>query len=302
MILKQKMWVLAVSFVVLAMSLSVCTAADEKELNWTGRPFDITIPVGVERVVKFNAKRIQVAFPTDLWGIATAESSQGVVYLRSSRPFENVRVRFRNKDTGKIYSLNVSAVSDESDLTPIRIIDEAANDIDNSMVPTSIDNQLPVNELGFQEVQQLPSEVPSAPVANVPVEEPEPVFHGVTTLVRYAMQNVYAPDRLIEELDDVSRISFDGEERDIKVVPGVSVKSRVLGQWRNNDRYVTAVYLQNLTDTEVELDPRILIGRQYWDIAALMHGVLQPANTYGDSTTLVAISDRKWVEYSQWLR
>lgn len=272
-------------------------ASNDKEVVWTGRPFDITIPVGVERVVKFDAERIQVAFPTDLWGIATAESSQGVVYLRTTRPFENVRVRFRNKDTGKIYSLNVDAVVGESDLTPIRIIDESANDIDGSLVESSMQN-------GHEsEIAILPeSAVTTEPPVSPEEQEIEPVVHGAPTLVRYAMQNVYAPKRLIYELDDVYKISFDGDDRNISLVPGVGVKSRVLGQWKNNDRYITAIYLQNLTNQSVDLDPRVLTGRHYWDIAALMHSVLAPANTYGDSTTLVAISDRKWVEYSKWLR
>lgn len=278
-------------------------AAEETKVTWTGRPFSITIPVGIERVVKFNADRIQVAFPTDLWGIATAESSQGVVYLRTSRPFENVRVRFRNKDNGKIYSLNVTAVAGETDLSPIVIVDEIPDQIDDK---TTVVNAPGTDEWegAYTGGKPLPARLPNSEETKAAVlaeAEPEPVVHGVTTLVRYAMQHVYAPERLIDELDDVSRISFNKNAKDISLVPGVNVKSRVLGQWKHNDRYITAVYLQNMSVDEIDLDPRVLTGRHYWQIAALMHSVLSPANSFGDSTTLVAISDKKWVEYSQWL-
>lgn len=298
MILHKKRCALLVC--VLSLFVSTLSYAVEKKITWTGRPFDITIPVGVERVVKFDAERIQVAFPTDLWGIASAESSQGIVQLRTTRPFENVRVRFRNKDNGKIYSVNVTAVAGETDMSPIVVVDEVPDELDDPLIDTAAkvpgDGAWPA---------QLPVELP--PVSSVevpPVElpEPEPVNHGITTLVRYAMQNVYAPERLIDELDDVSRISFDGVEREIRLVPGTSVKSRVLGQWKNNDRYITAVYLQNRTNQSIDLDPRNLTGRHFWQIAALMHSNLAPANTFGDTTTLVTISDKKWVEYSEWLR
>lgn len=287
--------------IVLSVESPPLYASNETRVRWTGRPFDVTIPVGVERVFKFDAQRIQVAFPTDLWGIASAESSQGIVYVRSSRPFDNVRVRFRNKDTGKIYSINVSAVSGESDLSPVVIVDDVDSEIDNKTPAVSVTEHMPENREGVIE-GVYPSGVAESAADHPLDEEPEPVRHGVTTLVRFAMQQVYAPERLIEALDDVYRVSFSESEQQISLLPGSEVKSRVLGQWKNSGRYITAIYLQNMSEKPVELDPRILTGRQYWQIAALMHSVLTPANRFGDSTTLVAISDKKWVEYSKWLR
>jgi len=306
MLLKYKLYIIA--FALMAMSLATPVFGQgDIEIDWTGEPVDIRIPVNVERVLKFPGNRIQVGYPTDLWGIVSAESSQGVVLLRTTRPLENVRVRFRDKDTGSIYSFNVTAKDGIGRLPAIAVLDgnlvggeDGGNGIDGSLIPTVATG--PVVSGGPVVDPRVNGQSAGDAIPQfIPEPEPEPINHGVTTLVRFAMQNVYSPERLIEELDDVSRINFDGTDRDIKVVPGVSVKSRVLGQWRNNDRYITAIYLQNTTDTEVSLDPRILTGRHYWDIAALMSSVLTPANTFGDSTTLVAISDRKWTEYSEWL-
>lgn len=116
------------------------------------------------------------------------------------------------------------------------------------------------------------------------------------------MQQVYAPQRLIEEVPDIHRVSFSVDADEINIVPGAKVKARVLGQWRNAEHYVTAVYLQNMSVEDITLDPRQLTGRHTWKSAALMNGVLTPANTYGDATTLVAISTEKWIEVVQWLR
>lgn len=261
-------------------------------VTWTGVPINVVIPVGVERVIKFKHSKIQIAIPMALAGIATAESNRGVVYLRASRPFNKSRFRFREKDTGKIYAMDVTASDESGKLAPIVIVTE--DDVDVSEITIEPDLPTPVPPEA-----QLPTNTPIEQVVQAPLP---PVVHGYTTLVRFAMQQVYAPERLIESVPDIYRVSFNADVDAINIVPGAKVKARVLGQWRNADHYVTAVYLQNMSAENITLDPRQLTGRHTWKSTALMNGVLTPANTFGDATTLVAISDKKWMEGVQWLR
>ena len=264
------------------------------ELRWRGEPLAITIPVGVERVIKFDAQMIQVGVPRSLVGIAHAESNQGIVLLRASRAFDHQRFRFRDKRTGRIVAMDVTA-RPGGDIQPLTIIDTLSDQ-------TGSHNANPANPASA--VEAVISEAPR--VADEQRREPEgehseePQRHGYLSLTRYAMQTLYAPKRLLTPLHDVTPINYTDTRYDA-LVPGASVHASVAGQWRNTDRIVTAVVLQNVGDKPVRLDPRALRGRQHWHTAALMSDVLAPANTYGDTTALVVISAHKWREY-QWLR
>lgn len=266
-----------------------CFSVEPVKIVWDGVAPKINVSVGIERVIRFENTKIQVGVPIDHMGIASAESNNGVVYLRCSAPFAETRYRFREKDTGKIFNIDVSCVSGNTSLAPISIVSPKSDvliggETRHDPNPKMTDGNSQMIEEPFVE----------------PV--PEPVQYGVTTLVRYAMQRTYSPERLVDHKDDIQNISFDSDATSLNIVPGVEVRARILGQWKNEGLYITALYLQNLTGEIIDLDPRYLTGRHTWKASALMNNQLSPANTFGDATTLVTVSKNKWTEDAKWLR
>ena len=122
----------------------------------------------------------------------------------------------------------------------------------------------------------------------------------MTTLTRYAFQNIYSPDRLIKDLVGVFQIPVV-DLAYTHLVVGSMVSARPVAQWKNEDRYVTALLLRNVGHREVQLDPRFFRGSRFWETASLISSNLSPSEHYGDVTAMVVISDKKWEDYEQWL-
>ena len=55
------------ALIILFLHTSVMSMAiADTTLRWRGEPLSIQIPVGVERVIRFDAKKMQVGIPRDL--------------------------------------------------------------------------------------------------------------------------------------------------------------------------------------------------------------------------------------------
>lgn len=287
------------ALIILVLHASVTSMAiADTTLRWRGEPLSIHIPVGVERVIRFDARKMQVGIPRDLAGIASAESNSGFVYLRAARPFAQKRFRFRDKDTGRIYAINVTA-SEGGAFQPVRVVDEMIEEPTDTLIPPETEAiEVPdPTWSALVDTDILPEDGDATPV--VP-EVYEPVKHPYTTLTRYGMQQLYAPERLITPLDDL--VSINVAKVDLTaLVPGTRVSAQVLGQWRNLDHLVTALVLQNQGTQTVHLDPRAMRGKQFWLTAALLQDWLSPVNEPGDSTGLVVISHQQWTDYP-WLQ
>lgn len=273
-------------------------------MEWRGVPLKVDIPVRKDRVIRFTqSKRLQVGIPTDLQGIASAETIQGVVHIRSYKAFPETSFWFRDKDTGAVYRLDITATGD-SERPPIIILDPELPVAQN--VLTTLDETAPAAAQPEQ-LQQLQNGVTDnlgatvEPAASFDFIEEEPAAHGVTALTRFAFQNIYSPERLVGELENVHKTPI----RDLSythMVVGSKVSARTIAQWNNEGRYVTALLLRNVGHEEVRLDPRMFRGSRYWETASLISDTLSPSDHYGDSTALVVISDKRWEDYEQWLR
>ncbi|MEM7257300.1 MAG: TIGR03749 family integrating conjugative element protein [Pseudomonadota bacterium] len=284
---------------VLMLSLiGTSTVNADTTLPWRGEPLSLQIPVGVERVIRFEAKKMQVGIPRDLAGIASAESNNGFVYLRAARPFEQKRFRFRDKDTGRIYAIDVSA-REGSAFQPVHIVD----DMNEPSVPnnpgTDITTQTDPTWSALADTISVAADGEDTDASTAPPDI-APVTHPYTTLTRYAMQRLYAPERLITPLDDLVTVNVSSEVLNA-LVPGAHVSAQVLGQWRNVDHLVTAIVLHNQGDHVVHLDPRAMRGKQFWLTAALIQDWLSPINQPGERTGLVVISHQQWMDYP-WLK
>jgi len=268
---------------------------------WRGEPLKINIPVRKDRVIKFQgSSRIQVGVPREMQGIASAESIRGIVYLRSFKAFENVRFWFRDKDTQEIFVAEVSA-KETGVYSPLVVVKPGVEIVENQNNESVLGDSYSDSVDHDESTSSVPPIVVDDPV--VEREEPikAPVAHGKTILARYAFQTLYAPDRLVEELENVSEITVERGKRLRRMFVGNEISAQPLAQWKNEGTYVTAFLLRNKSDRHVDIDPRKIRGSEYWDATSFMTDRLSARNTYGDSTAMVVISDKRFEEYERWL-
>ena len=131
------------------------------------------------------------------------------------------------------------------------------------------------------------------PAAESPVEKRP----GFASLTRWAIQQMYSPERLKQALPGVTRHSVNPDPVNLfRCGPnpptscGGAVEATPLAGWRTPTHYVTAIRLKNTIEKPVVLDPRELRGR--WRTATFVHSRLRAAGQQGSSTILVTISDR----------
>lgn len=152
---------------------------------------------------------------------------------------------------------------------------------------------IPMDLLGVGAVDGLSSEVevhyedqPLVGQQQRDRAEEQSAVLDMVQLTRYAAQTVYAPRRLRPSSDGVRSIPMDSKSIE-GLIRGVRTRSRLIGQWRSGDLYVTAVQVTNLEGRSVSLDLEQLRGR--WIAAALQHHTVLASGSDYDSTTLYLV-------------
>ena len=215
---------------------------------WNKQPIAVQLHVGDERRVQFGAP-VSVGIPASLQGILRTQTVNGTVYLLSQRPFPKTRVLIRELDSGQTYLLDVTAIASDGQMPPIAV--------------------------------QLPNTRKPGRTA-VKVSGPP----GYVALTRFAAQQLYAPERLLEAMPGVHRTPIQNSP--VALVPGSVVAATPLMAWRAGDLYVTAVKLQNRSKRPQLLDPRRLRGN--WLSATFQHARLLPTGTDADTTAVYLVS------------
>lgn len=249
--------------------LSVATAQAMDIRHWKRKPIDITLPVGIERIVVFG-RDVRVGLPPVLAspGALRVQSTSGAVYLLAKKPFESQRVQVQNIHTGEIILLDLAAQKRASHET-IRIKTQT--------------------EAGVQSAskQAAPArlQVPSAAFGRARAAPPTPV-----RLVRHAAQALYAPMRLVDSsAPGIFRVALSTPENLPGLLPSLPVNVRPLAAWRCAPYTVTAIEITNRDpQRSFHLDPRALAGVFY--AASFMHSVIGPAGALTDTTTLFVVT------------
>ena len=112
-------------------------------------------------------------------------------------------------------------------------------------------------------------------------------------LVRFASQQLYAPERLMPSHPAIYRSPL--QVKTLKsLYRGGGLQSTPLASWKGGGLYVTAVKLQNTTPLTLHLDPRLFRGQ--WRSRTLQHAGLSHYQSESDTTTVYLISDRPFHE------
>jgi integrating conjugative element protein (TIGR03749 family) len=226
---------------------------------WNRIPIQFVIPAGEERMITFPGQvefhNIDSALTSDK---ITILNNNGTLYIRAKKVFTPVRVPIVLKTTGEVILVDISAATNSDD-TPMEVV-------------------LPRSPAGESNA----------------VKQKSNTEINYISLMRYAIQHLYSPERLVTDSVQINRTPMF-TTKSVNLVYGDNVLAMPLISWRGGDVYVTAILLKNIWGKKVFLDPRNLMGN--WLAASFYPtNFLTAKNTLHDRTTLFLISDRPFNE------
>ncbi len=238
----------------LSITLGSFASSGDEHVVWQRTPIEITLPVGKERFVSFPTE-VQFGYNHSLLpdSLLRVQNDNRTLYLLAQKPFSTQRVEVK-LNSGEIILLDIQAKNKASD-NPIDIVLPQLN---NS---TNVDNDSSNESVSY------------------------------VTLTRYAIQQLYAPERLLKQSNVITRFPMDAPH----IVPlfyDGSATAMPLASWRGKDLYITALLIKNTLDQSLRLDPRLLCGA--WKAASFYpQSTVAPlgAPINRDATTLFLVSN-----------
>ena len=243
---------------VLATAAAVPAFAAER-VEWNGDPILIRLSTGFERrVIVRGATGISIGIPDAATAHLQAQSIGDSFWLTATAPIDSARIILKIHPAGATVVAEVRSMPEIPPPANLFIVIQAAR-----------------------------------PAAESPIEKRP----GFASLTRWAVQQLYSPERLKTALPGVTLHSVVADPVNLfRCGPnppascGGAVEATPQAGWRTPTHYVTAIRLRNTIDKPVVLDPRELRGR--WRTATFVHSRLRPAGQQGSSTILITISDR----------
>ncbi|MDP8185320.1 TIGR03749 family integrating conjugative element protein [Phocoenobacter skyensis] len=246
-------------------SLLMSTANAEILMKWQKKPLPIDLQTNKERIV-FVDKNVKVGFPASLNKKIRIQSTGGAVYFKALEAFPLTRFQLRDMATGELILLDVEAKDKQSNPEePIRFIYD--KELSNKTIPGSQDSD---HNDGYSENIRPQLPIPAA-------------------LTRYAAQMLYAPLRTVEPLAGVQKVASKLPSKITTLLPAYSITTNPLISWKLDDYVVTAIRLQNRSQSRIDLDPRELQGRFY--AATFQHNWLGGYGSTEDTTTLYLVTE-----------
>lgn len=198
---------------------------------WDGIPIGFAVPVGQERILKFpgsvTLNNSNARLTTDKVSI---QNNAGFLYIKAKKEFRPIRLDFTLSSTGQVILVDLSA-NDNVSNTPVSVVLSDNNNQNTS--PTS-PNNTHQDQNNIQSVNDV-------------------------TLMRYAIQHLYAPERLISHNNSITRVPMETQQS-VNLFDDKSVLAMPLISWNAGDLYVTAILLKNNWDEKILLNPRNING------------------------------------------
>ena len=251
-------------------------------LQWDRIPMAIPLIVGQERIV-FVDQNVRVGMPPQLVGMLRVQSTGGAVYLLASQEIPPTRLQLQNVATGEIMLVDIAATpatDGQAKLEPAKIVAGAAP-------ATHYGDSPPASTATKRSTTSEKEDVPPAPRH----ETPAPV-----ALTRYAAQMLYAPLRTVEPVAGISQVRVDRTLDLSTLLPMLPIDASILGAWRLDNSYVTAVKLRNLSAQQLTMNPTDLMGN--FTTATFQHSYLGVRGDASDTTTLYLVTQGKGLKES----
>lgn len=257
-------------FVILLTFASFTVTADTPErVLWEKRPISVHLQVGHERIIHFPDD-VRYWLPDTVKRHVSVLAANGVLYIRAMEPFPTTRLRIQGLNDQQVYLLDITA-------------SEVAAVSDELIVMTK---------------------------KNTRNRSKEATAYRTTEdwrirLTRYAAQQLYAPERLVDGDIAIKRIPVESKTS-VPLIRGGLIETVPIASWQGHGLTVTAVRVRNLSrqslqlqfdrsDSLQALDLSYLV-RGDWLTATLQHDRLGAMGDETDTTTLYLVSNRSFVE------
>lgn len=235
-------------------------------LVWKGDALFVPLPLAQEKRLIFPARvtvDIKSALTTDQLRIINDNKS---IYLTALKDFSKTRLYITLQESGDVILVDILTEKNASSASQHINIKQQPED---STIGSAIDD-------GSSFLSEAISDV---------------------DLMRFAWTQLYAPERLLNDVPDYPRAAMHTQEFVADLIYGDKVIAHPDSAWKAGDYYVTAVSIQNkyphITHLDIQQD---LCG--YWKTAMLYPlDILAPhGDREADSTTLFLISDKPFGE------
>ena len=220
---------------------------------WDKSPINIKLPLEKERMVVFQGPVKLIH--NELEGFAIIQKTKDTFYIKALRDFAPKSVVVRIIPDGEVIKLNVSADASSMNKTPIEIVSKDATSTANETISTSAGT--PINTI---------------------------------TLTRFAIQSLYAPERVLEMPQGVGRVAMN-THKTVNLISGGGVMAHPLLSFGGDGLTVTAVRINNLLSKPQEIEPDMLYGK-WGSIAFYPSNALAPKGRRGDETIVFVTSNK----------
>jgi len=241
-----------------------------EHLVWKQAPLTITLPVNKERMITFPEAIVFGYNKNNLPdNMLRVQNNNGTLYLLAKAPFATQRVAVRLTSSGKIVLLDITAQK-QAATTPIDVVIPANN--------LATDNASPAKVMATADANG------DEDISNTNIND--------VTLMRFVVQQLYAPKRLLTQPNGIYRIPMH-TPKTVTLLRDNSVIAMPLASWHSGEHTVTAILLRNNLKQPLTLDPRTLCGT--WQAATFYpRDILDPAGTPSDSTTVFVITNQSF--------
>ena len=257
-------------FVILLTLASATVLADASErVLWDKRPINVHLQVGSERIIHFPDD-VRYWLPDTVKRHVSVLAANGVLYIRAMEPFPTTRLRIQGLNDQQVYLLDITA-------------SEVAAVSDELIVMTKKNTRNRSKEATAYKTTE----------------------DWRIRLTRYAAQQLYAPERLVDGNSAIKRIPVESKTS-VPLIRGGLIETVPIASWQGHGLTVTAVRARNLSrqslqlqfdrsDSLQALDLSYLV-RGDWLTATLQHDRLGAMGDETDTTTLYLVSNRSFVE------
>ena len=236
---------------------------------WDKRPINVHLQVDHERLIHFPDD-VRYWLPDNVKHKLSVLAANGVLYIRAIASFPTTRLRVQGLNNQHIYLLDLTA----------------------SDVASSNDELIVMTQDSTQNLSK-------------PVTQNKAAEDWRIRLTRYAAQQLYAPERLIQGGAAIKRFPLEITTA-VPLIPGGLVETVPIASWRGHGLTVTAVRVRNLSRQSLALqfgqsnNPQSLnlsrLVRGDWLTATLQHRQLGVGGDETDTTTLYLVSNRPFIE------
>lgn len=254
---------LVITNISVAQTHQITVNPSDEHVVWKREPIRVTLPVGIERFVSFPTE-VQFGYNTNLLppSVLRVENDNRTLYLLAKKPFTTERVEAKLAN-GEVILLDINAKIQASN-NPLDIVLPKLKN-----AHTSNENKVSTESMNY------------------------------ITLTRYAIQQLYAPKRLLKQTLHITRFPMETAH----VVPlfyDGSASAMPLASWRGGNLYVTALFIKNLLNQPLRLDPRRICG--HWKTASFYPQITlasrgTPMNR--DTSTLFVVSKAPFADAIQ---